>query len=183
MLDDKFFKDCEEKMKRCQESMLRDFSNVRTGRAAPSMVEKIMVEAYGAETPLMNVASISVPEARTLVIQPYDRTQIAAVERAIHKSELGVTPMNDGQVIRLNFPPLTQDRRKDLVKVVKKRAEEAKIAIRNVRRDALEELKKNKELREDERKKAEDKLQKVTDKVTAEAVASCDKKEKEVMEV
>ncbi len=183
MLDDKFFKDCEEKMKRCQESMLRDFSNVRTGRAAPAMVEKIMVEAYGAETPLMNVASISVPEARTLVIQPYDRTQIAAVERAIHKSDLGVTPMNDGQVIRLNFPPLTQDRRKDLVKVVKKRAEEAKIAIRNVRRDALEELKKNKELREDERKKAEDKLQKVTDKVTAEAVASCDKKEKEVMEV
>lgn len=183
MIDEKFFKDSEEKMKRCMESMLRDFTNVRTGRAAPSMVEKLMVEAYGSEAPLMNLASISVPEARTLVIQPYDRTQIAAVERAIHKSDLGVTPMNDGQVIRLNFPPLTQERRKDLAKLVKKRAEEAKVSIRNVRRDALEEIKKNKDLREDDRKKAEEKLQKLTDKITNDTVAASEKKEKEVLEV
>src|ERR1022692_1984728 len=111
-------------MKRSIESMQKDFSNVRTGRATPGMVEKIHVEAYGSEVALNTISNISVPEARTLVIQPYDKSQIAAIERAIHESELGVTPMNDGQVIRLSFPPLTQDRRKDLVKVVKKRSEE-----------------------------------------------------------
>jgi ribosome recycling factor len=163
--------------------MQKDFSNVRTGRATPGMVEKVPVEAYGSEGPLNRICNISVPEARTLVIQPYDKSQIAAIERAIHKSELGVTPMNDGQVIRLSFPPLTQDRRKDLVKVVKKRSEEAKIAARNVRRDALEELKKAKDLREDEKKKAEERLQKVTDKAIHDIDHQTHSKEKEIMEI
>lgn len=183
MVDETLFKDVEEKMKRSIESMQKDFNNVRTGRATPGMVEKIPVEAYGSEMPLNSMANISVPEARTLVVQPYDKSQIAAIERAIHKSDLGVTPMNDGQVIRLNFPPLTQERRKDLVKVIKKRAEEAKIALRNIRRDALEELKGLKDMREDDQKKAQERLQKVTDKFVAEAGSLTEKKEAEIMEV
>ena len=183
MIEEKQFKDWEDKMKRNIESMQKDFGNVRTGRATPGMIEKLPVEAYGSEVPLNSMANISVPEARTLVIQPYDKGQMASIERAIHKSDLGVTPMNDGQVIRLNFPPLTQDRRKDLVKVVKKRSEEAKVAIRNIRRDALEEIKKVKDLREDDKKKAEDRLQKITDKHVSEITHNTDSKEKEVMAV
>lgn len=183
MVDDKIFKDAEDKMKKAIEAMQKDFGNVRTGRATPGMIEKLPVEAYGSEAPLNSMCNISVPEARTLVIQPYDKSQMGAIERAIHKSDLGVTPMNDGNVIRLNFPPLTQDRRKDLVKVVKKRSEEAKIAIRNVRRDTLEELKKVKDLREDDKKKAEDKLQKQTDKFIHDVDTTTHAKDKEIMEI
>lgn len=183
MLDESFFKEAEDKMKKNIEAMQRDFANVRTGRAAPGMVEKIPVEAYGSEMPLNSVATISVPEARTLVIQPYDKSQIGSIERAIYKSELGVSPQNDGQVIRLMFPPLTQERRKDLVKGVKSRAEEARIALRNLRRDALEKLKGMKDLREDDVKKSQDRLQKLTDKFVAEIGAVTDAKEKEVMEI
>ncbi|MFN8606351.1 MAG: ribosome recycling factor [Vulcanimicrobiota bacterium] len=183
MLDDSFFKDTEEKMKKSVESMLRDFANVRTGRATPGIIEKIPVEAYGSEMPLNGMANISVPEARTLVIQPFDRSQIGAIERAIYKSELGVSPQNDGQVIRLIFPPLTQERRKDLAKGVHKRAEEAKVALRTVRRDALEKLKSFKDVREDDMKKAQDRLQKLTDKIVAEVASASDSKEKEIMEI
>jgi ribosome recycling factor len=183
MLDESFFKDIEDRMKKCLDSMLRDFANVRTGRATPGMVEKIPVEAYGSEMPLNSMATISVPEARTLVIQPFDKSQIGSIERAIYKSELGVTPQNDGQVVRLMFPPLTKERRKDLVKVVKARSEEAKVALRGVRRDALEKLKSFKDLREDDQKKAQDRLQKLTDKSVAEAASSTDSKEKEIMEI
>jgi len=183
MLDESFFKEAEEKMRKNIESMQRDFSNVRTGRAAPGMIEKIPVEAYGSEMPLNSVATISVPEARTLVVQPYDKSQISAIERAIHKSDLGVSPQNDGQVIRLMFPPLTKERRKDLVKGVKTRAEEAKVALRNLRRDWLEKLKGIKDLREDDVKKAQDRLQKLTDKFVAEVGSVTDSKEKEVMEI
>jgi len=182
-MDEGFFKETEEKMKKSIDSMLRDFANVRTGRATPGMIEKIPVEAYGSEMPLNGVANISVPEARTLVIQPYDRSQIGAIERAIHKSELGVTPQNDGQVIRLMFPPLTKDRRKDLAKGVRTRSEEAKVAVRSVRRDALEKLKGFKDLREDDQKKAQDRLQKLTDKVVADIASHTDAKEKEIMEI
>ena len=183
MIDENWFKEAEDKMKRSIESMLKDFANVRTGRANPGMIEKVPVEAYGSEVPLNSMANISVPEARTLLIQPFDKGQIAAIERAIHKADLGVTPMNDGQKVRLTFPPLTQERRKDLCKVVKKRSEEGKIAIRNLRRDLLEELKKVKDLREDEKKKSEDRLQKVTDKFIQEIAHDTDAKEKEIMEI
>lgn len=183
MLEESFFKETEEKMKKGVESMLRDFSNVRTGRATPGMIEKIPVEAYGSEMPLNGMANISVPEARTLVIQPFDRTQIGSIERAIHKSDLGVSPQNDGQVIRLIFPPLTKDRRKDLAKGVHKRAEEAKVTLRTVRRDALEKLKGFKDVREDDMKKAQDRLQKLTDKIVAEVASAADSKEKEIMEI
>lgn len=182
-MDEAFFKETEEKMKKSVDSMLRDFANVRTGRATPGMIEKIPVEAYGSEMPLNGLANISVPEARTLVIQPYDRSQIGAIERAIHKSDLGVTPQNDGQVIRLMFPPLTKDRRKDLAKGVRGRSEEAKVAVRSVRRDALEKLKGFKDLREDDQKKAQDRLQKLTDKVIADIASHTDSKEKEIMEI
>jgi ribosome recycling factor len=183
MLEESFFKETEEKMKKSVESMLRDFSNIRTGRATPGIIEKIPVEAYGSEMPLNGMANISVPEARTLVIQPFDRTQIGAIERAIYKSELGVSPQNDGQVIRLIFPPLTQERRKDLAKGIHKRSEEAKVALRTVRRDALEQLKKIKDLREDDLKKAQDRLQKLTDKIVGEVATASDSKEREIMEI
>lgn len=183
MLEESFWKDAEEKMQKCIDSMRRDFSNVRTGRATPGMIEKLPVEAYGSEMPLNGVATISVPEARTLVIQPYDKSQMGSIERAIHKSDLGVSPQNDGQVIRLIFPPLTQDRRKDLVKKINTRAEEAKVALRTVRRDFLEKIKADKDLREDDQKKAQDRLQKLTDKYIAEAGTVTSSKEKEVMEI
>lgn len=183
MLDDGFWKDAEEKMGKCIEAMRRDFANVRTGRATPGMIEKLPVEAYGSEMPLNGVATISVPEARTLVIQPYDKSQMGNIERAIHKSDLGVSPQNDGQVIRLMFPPLTQERRKDLVKKINARAEEARVAVRTVRRDFLEKIKGFKELREDDVKKAQDRLQKLTDKYIAEAGNAVTSKEKEVMEI
>ncbi len=183
MLEESFFKDLEDKMKKSIESMQRDFANVRTGRATPGMIERIPVEAYGSEMPLNSVSNISVPEARTLVIQPYDKTQIGAIERAIFKSDLGVTPQSDGQVIRLIFPPLTQERRKDLVKGIKSRAEEARVALRTVRREALEKLKGMKDLREDDQKKAQDRLQKVTDKFVGDVASITDSKEREVLEI
>lgn len=183
MLEESFFKEIEDKMKKCIESMLRDFSNVRTGRATPGMIEKLTVEAYGSEMPLNSVCNISVPEARTLVIQPFDKSQIGNIERAIFKSDLGVTPQSDGQVIRLMFPPLTQERRKDLVKGIKARAEEAKVALRGVRRDAQDKIKAHKDLREDDQKKAQDRLQKLTDKFVGDVATSTDSKEREVLEI
>ena len=182
-VEESFFKEAEERMKKSIESLSRDLSGVRTGRAAPTILDKVVVEAYGSDMPLSQMASISVPEARMLVVQPYDKSQISAIERAIHKSDLGINPSNDGQVIRLSFPPLTQDRRKDLVKVVKKRGEETKVAVRNVRRDLLEELKKLKDLREDETEKAKERLQKITDKIVAEISHALDSKEREILEV
>lgn len=182
-VEETFFKEAEERMQKSIDSLARDLSGVRTGRAAPTILDKVIVEAYGSEMPLNQMASVSVPEARMLVVQPYDKSQISAIERAIHKSDLGINPTNDGQVIRLAFPPLTQDRRKDLVKVVKKRGEETKVAVRNIRRDALEDLKKIKDLREDETHKAQERLQKITDKYVSDISHALDSKEKEIMEV
>lgn len=173
----------EENMMKAIDAMHREFTRVRSGRATPSLVEKLPVEAYGQEMPLNQVAGISIPEARLIVIQPFDKSNLSNIERAIHKSDLGVNPMNDGSIIRLAFPSLTEERRKDLVKLVKKRAEDARISIRNVRRDAMDEIKKTEGLPEDDVKRAQDDVQKLTDKYIEKIDASLERKEKEIMEV
>ncbi len=172
----------EEKMESSLEALGREFGRIRSGRATPALVDKVLVEAYGSELPLSQVATISVPEARTLVIQPYDQSNIGNIERSLHKANLGVSPNNDGKVIRLNMPPLTEDRRKDFVKVVKGKAEEAKVSLRQARRDALEDVKKAK-LPEDQEKRAQDQIQKLTEKFTAKIEKATEAKEKEIMEV
>ncbi|RXI97977.1 ribosome recycling factor [Anaerobacillus alkaliphilus] len=176
----------EEKMNKAIEALKRELVTLRAGRANPAILDKIQVEYYGALTPLNQLASITVPEARLLVIQPFDKTAINDIDRAIQKSDLGLSPSNDGTVIRITIPPLTEERRRDLVKLVKKYGEEAKVAIRNIRRDANDELKKlqkDGELTEDELRRSTDEVQKLTDKeiVKVDEVASA--KEKEIMEV
>jgi len=160
-------------------------AKVRTGRASASLLDAIKVEYYGEATPLAQVGSVSVPDARSIVIQPWDRTVLPLIERAILAANLGITPQSDGQIIRISVPPLTEERRKDLVKQCKKMAEEAKLAVRNVRRDANEELKvaeKKEHYSEDDRKRGEDDIQKQTDKYIKEIDAVLAAKEKEVME-
>ncbi len=177
---------CETKMKKCIQSLENEFASLRTGRANASLFDKIKVEYYGAETPLSQVASISVPEARLVVIQPWDKTVLPAIEKAILKSELGLNPNNDGKLIRVNFPPLTQERRKELAKGAKATAENAKVAIRNVRRDAMDELKKLQKagsISEDQQKDGENKIQKLTDSSIAEVGKLAEAKEKEIMEI
>ncbi len=177
------FEDYEEKMMKAVESLGKDFSTIRSGRASPALVEKVMVEAYGSEMPMNQVASISVPEARMIVLQPFDKGNISNIERAIHKADLGINPTNDGQIIRLAFPALTEERRKDLVKVIKKRAEDARISIRNIRREAMDELKNADGLPEDEVKRGQDQVQKLTDQYVEEVDKAAGNKEKEIMEV
>ena len=160
----------------------REFGRIRSGRASPSLVDKVMVEAYGSEMPMDQVATISVPEARTIVIQPFDKGNLSNIERSIHKANLGVAPNNDGNVVRLNLPALTEERRRDFVKVVKSKAEDAKVSIRQARRDALEELKKA-DFPEDHHKRIEDEIQKLTDKFTEKIDTATKAKEKELMEV
>ncbi|MCR5731463.1 MAG: ribosome recycling factor [Sphaerochaetaceae bacterium] len=177
---------CEAKMKKCVTSLENEYSTMRTGRANPALFDKLTVEYYGAETPLNQVASISIPEARLVVIQPWDKTVLPAIEKAIQKSELGLNPNNDGKLIRVNFPALTEQRRKELAKSAKQTAEGAKVAIRNVRRDAMDELKKMQkasEISEDEQKEGETKIQKMTDNAIAEVGKVAEAKEKEIMEI
>jgi len=179
-------KDAESRMHHAIEVLKEDLSAIRTGRANPGLVEKIHIEYYGAETPLMQLASISVPEPRSLMIKPFDKSVLKAIEKAILASDLGLTPNNDGQQIRLNLPPLTEDRRRDLVKHVHHRLEEARVAIRNVRRDAMKDLKdvENEKLcSEDERKRGEQDLEKVVERQIQEVEAVGKVKEQEVMEV
>lgn len=186
MIDQKIFSSLEERMKKAEEALRKDFLSIRTGRATPALLDRIMVESYGAQTPLKHVASISVPEPRLLVIQPWDKSLISAIEKAILKSDLGINPANDKNVIRLVIPPLTEERRKELVKVVKKKAEEGKVALRNIRRDVMEELKaleKSGTASEDEVRRAQDQVQKVTDKFIKEFDDILSAKEKEIMEV
>lgn len=171
-----------EQMTKAIDALGREFGRVRSGRASPSLVEKVAVEAYGSEMPLDQVATISVPEARLIVIQPFDKGNISNIERAIHKANLGVAPNNDGHVIRINLPALTEERRRDFVKVVKGKAEDAKVSIRQARRDALEELKKA-EFPEDQEKRLEDEIQKLTDRHTDRVDEATKAKEKELMEV
>ena len=176
----------EEKMKKSVEALLEDYKTIRAGRANPHILDKIRVDYYNTPTPLQQVANISVPEARIIQIQPWDASLIKEIEKAIIVSDLGLTPNNDGKVIRLVFPELTEDRRKELSKDVKKKGENAKVAIRNVRRDANDVFKKqNKanEMSEDELKDAEDSIQKITDKYITEVDNCVDDKIKEVMTV
>ena len=179
-------KNCETKMKKCVASLSGEYQNLRTGRANPALLDKITVEYYGAETPLSQVASISVPEARMIVITPWDKSVVQAIEHAIQKSDLGINPASDGKVIRLSFPALTEQRRKELAKQAKQMAEQAKVAVRNVRRDALTALAKKEkasEISEDEKKDGENKIQKSTDNYIAEIGNVAAAKEKEIMEI
>ena len=174
------------KMQKTVQVLKREMETIRSGRATSALVDQIMVEAYGTSTPLSQLASVSVPEARLLLIQPWDRSIVGNVQKAIQKSDLGLNPMSDGEVLRLVIPPPTEERRKELVKVVHKRVEDAKIAVRNVRRDALEELRKlekDKKVSRDENVRATDKLQKLTDRFIAEVSKVGADKESEIMEV
>ena len=176
----------EGKMSRSIESMERDFQGLRTGRASTSLVERLVVEYYGTPTPLNQIAGISVPEAHQIVIQPWDRGVLGAIEKAIQRSDIGLTPNVDGSVVRLNIPPLTEERRRDIVKAVHRRMEEAKVEIRNHRRDAGDVLKKEEKdgsLGSDAAHRELDQLQKVTDRFTAEIERLGAHKEHEVMEV
>lgn len=176
----------EEKMKKTCAALSSEYQTIRAGRANPHVLDKIQVEYYGMPTPMQQVANISVPEPRMIQIQPWERSLIKAIEKAILASDLGLTPSNDGSSIRLIFPELTEERRKDLVKDVKKKGEAAKVAVRNIRREANDTFKKmNKasELTEDEQKDAETKIQKLTDKYIKEVDALVEKKSKEIMTV
>lgn len=176
----------DEKMDKVVERLEVNFSEIRAGRANPAILNKVQVEYYGAMSPLTQIASVSVPEARLIVIQPWDKSLLSQIVRAIEMAEIGINPMNDGQVIRLNFPELTEERRKDLFKEVKKLSEESKVAIRNVRRDEMDLVKaqlKNSEISEDEAKSDEAKIQKKTDDYVAKIDEITAKKEKDIMTV
>lgn len=178
--------DVGERMSKTIAVLKSDFATVRTGKATPALLDKVQVDYYGAMTPINQMANISVPEARMLVIQPWDKSAMPLIEKAILKSDVGITPTSDGAVIRLVLPQLTQESRKDLVKKVKKKAEEAKVSVRNIRRDGNDELKameKSKEITEDESKSAQEAIQKLTDKYIAEIEKVLENKEKEIMEV
>jgi ribosome recycling factor len=175
-----------DRMDRTIEALRKEFSSIRTGRASLALLDGIMVNYYDTLTPLQQLASLSIPESRQMAIQPWDPKTIPDIEKAILKSDLGLTPMNDGKMIRMSIPLLTEERRKQLVKIVKKKAEEAKVAVRNIRRDANEELKKlekEKHLSEDEVKKAQDEIQKITDSYITRVDDVLANKEKEIMEV
>jgi len=185
MLDD-ILKTAEHKMTRAVEILSTDLQSVRTGRASPALLDRIQVDYYGSPTPVNGVANITAPDARMVIISPWDRGMLGPIEKAIQKSDLGINPNNDGQVIRLVLPQLTEDRRKDLVKQVHHRAEEARVAVRNCRRDAMDHLKKAEKeggvSTEDERR-AQDRLQKLTDQFIKRVDDVSKKKETEVMEV
>ena len=176
----------EEKLKKCLEALKKEFGTLRAGRATPSLLDKVMVDYYGTMTPVNQIANVTVPEPRMLMIKPYDKGSLKSIERAIQKSDLGLTPNSDGMAIRLAIPQPTQERRKELVKVVNKKAEECKVSMRNVRRDANEVIKKMekaKEITEDDRKEAQEKIQKLLDKYIKMVDEARAIKEKEVMEV
>lgn len=186
MNSDEIVKDADNRMKHAIEAMLHDFQTYRTGRANPMVLERVHIDYYGVETPVNQVATVSVPEPRQLMITPYDKSMLGTIERAILKSDLGINPNNDGINIRLNFPQMTEDKRKELVKMVHSRTENACVAVRNVRRDAIEHLKaeeKNKQISEDDLKRYEEKIQKLTDKYVADAHEQQKKKDSELMEV
>jgi ribosome recycling factor len=179
-------KDASERMRGAIEALKSDLAGIRTGRAAPGLVQGVKVEYYGVPTPLNQLATISAPEPQLLVIRPYDSTSLAVIEKAILKSELGLTPNNDGRIIRLAIPRLTEERRQELVKIVGRRLEEARVAIRNVRRDELEDLRafeKEKLFSQDEFHRGKDDLQDLTDKFIEQAGEVGKRKEKEIMEV
>jgi len=181
-----FFKDIESKMNKCVDSTRSDFASIRTGRATPALLDRIHVEAYGNAVPLKQVAGVSTPDSRTLLITAWDKGVVGDIRKAIEKSDLGLTPNVDGTAIRLVIPPLNEERRRDLVKVMKKKAEDGKVAVRNVRHKAHDDLKtqlKNHQITEDDNKRMQDQLQKMTDKFVKEIDNLVVSKEKDIMEV
>ncbi len=185
MLDD-VKKDAQGRMAKCVQTFQADLKKLRTGRAHPSLIEHLKVDYYGSEVPLQQVASINVEEGRTLVVSPWEKTLVQAIEKAIHKSDLGLNPLTAGTVIRINMPPLTEERRRDLTKVVRHDAENARVAVRNVRRDvmaAIKEMLKEKRIAQDDERRGEADVQKLTDKHIAEIDQILSAKEKEIMQV
>lgn len=185
-MTEQLFQEAEDKMKKVVEAMKKDVASIRAGRANPALLDKVQVDYYGTMTPVNQLASISAPEPRLLVIQPWDKTVIASIEKAILKSDLNLTPSNDGTVIRLPIPQLTQERRQELVKLVKKKAEEYRVGIRNIRRESNDEIKsleKEKNISEDEAKKAQEQIQKLTDEYIKQVDKVLSSKEAEIMEV
>ena len=183
---EEIFEDLQERMGKSIDSLKREYSRLRTGRASVSLLDGIRVTYYDTPTPLNQMASLAVPEPRLIVIQPWDKTAIGDIEKAILKSELGLTPINDGKVIRIAIPALTEERRKELVKVARKMAEDNKVAIRNIRRDAndmLKDLKTEKEITEDNLYRSQDEVQKITDDFIAQVDELCTAKEKEILEI
>jgi len=183
---DEIFEDLKDRMGKSIESLKREYSRLRTGRASITLLDGIRVSYYDTPTPLNQMASLAVPEPRLIVIQPWDKTAIEDIEKAILKSELGLTPVNDGKVIRISIPPLTEERRKELVKVARKMSEENKVAIRNIRRDAnemLKDLKKEKEITEDDLYRSQEEVQKATDQFISQVDELCAAKEKEILEI
>ncbi len=180
------YKEAETRMKGAIQALEEDLAGIRTGRASPALIERLQVDYYGAPTALIQLATISVPEPRSLLIRPFDASSLKAIERAILASDLGLTPNNDGKTIRLNLPPLTEERRRELVKVVHNRVEEARVAARNVRRDSIRDLREfmqEKMISEDDLKRGEEELQKITDQYIEEINAIGERKEKEILEV
>ena len=178
--------DVDSRMQKSLEALRRELNTVRTGRANPSLVENVLVDYYGVPTPLNQVASISVPEARVLMIQPWDKQSLKDVEKGVLRSDMGLVPNNDGSVIRINIPVLTEERRRELVRLVGKRAEDSNVALRNVRRDGVEQcrkLERDKEISQDENRRAQDRLQQITDAYIDQVSGIRNEKETEVMEV
>lgn len=185
-MSDTFFKDVESKMQKCVDATRAEFAAIRTGRATPALLDRLHVDAYGQSVPLKQVAGIATPDARTLVITAYDKGVVGEIRKAIEKSDLGMSPNVDGTTIRLSVPPLNEERRRDLVKVIKKKSEDGKIALRNVRHKAHDDIKgqlKSSTITEDESKRMQEQLQKLTDRYSKDIDALVATKEKEVMEV
>jgi len=179
------YKEAEERMDGAIQALEDDLAGIRTGRAHPALVEKLQVDYYGVPTPLIQLATISVPEPRTLLIRPFDPATLRDIERSILKSDLGLTPQNDGKSIRLHMPPLTEERRKDLVKLVHQRVEEARVAVRNIRRDSIKDLREfenEKIISEDDEERGEKEIQKITDEHIEEINSISERKEKEILE-
>jgi len=180
------YTEIEQKMQKTLDALARELASLRAGRANPAVLDKLYVEYYGAQTPINQIASISTPDARTLLISPWDKSSLKAIERAIQASDIGINPSNDGDSIRLVFPPLTEERRKELVKKVRQIAEESKVALRSIRRDAIEKykaLKKKSEITEDDLRVIEKDIQELTDRFVKEVDSISAKKEKELMEI
>ena len=185
MLED-LKKDAEKRMAKCVQNFQGDLKKLRTGRAHPSLIEHLRVDYYGSEVPLQQVANIAVEEGRTLVVSPWEKSVVQAIEKAIHKSDLGLNPMTAGTVIRISMPPLTEERRRDITKIVRHDAENARVAVRNVRRDVMadiKEMEKEKLLSQDDERRAEGEVQKLTDRFIAEIDQTLAAKEKEIMQV
>jgi len=186
MPSDELLTNTEERMRKAGESLARELAGIRTGKANPNLLDPIKVDYYGTPTPLKQLANVSAPEPRLMVIQPFDRNAIGEIEKAVQKSSLGLNPSNDGNVVRIPIPPLTEERRKELSKVVRKMGEASKVSVRNIRRDAnndLKKLEKDGTLREDESVRDQEKVQKLTDKYVEEIERLVTRKEEEVMEV